>query len=52
MKLKICLIIICLIIFGCENKEEPVYVIKGEGKPYLNIDYKYNLINTKIVKVY
>ena len=26
MKLKICLIIICLLIFGCKSKEEPIYI--------------------------
>ena len=44
MKLKICIIIICLIIFGCKSKEEPVYITRigeltpgGGGIPYLEV---------------
>ena len=34
MKLKFYLIIICLIIFGCKSKEEPVYITRiGELTP-------------------
>ena len=43
MKLKFCIIIICLIIFGCKSKEEPVYVTRigeltpGNGIPTLEV---------------
>ena len=92
MKLKFYLIIICIFVFGCKNKNRVSYdgvlmlqkdlpfrwyyvshdiflktSIKDEvfpdisirlseedekGKPYLDIDYQYNLSEAKIVKVY
>ena len=34
MKLKIFIIVICLLIFGCKNKEEPIYITRiGELTP-------------------
>lgn len=56
MKLKFCIIIICLIIFGCKSKGEPVYVTRigeltpGNGIPTLEVyvdkeDRQYDIYN-------
>ena len=44
MKLKICIIIICLIVFGCKSKQEPVYITRigqltpgNGGTPHLEV---------------
>ena len=43
MRIKFCLIIICLIIFGCKSEEKPVYVTRigeltpGNGIPTLEV---------------
>ena len=53
MKLKIFIIVICLLIFGCKNKEEPIYITRigqltpGNGTPtlevYDSVENKYTL---------
>lgn len=51
MKFKFYLIIVCLIIFGCQSKEEPVYITRiglltpgGGGIPTLEVWVNYGLI--------